>query len=122
MKTATRIEEQNHEETSEVRPAAPRVVYARPPLQLARVLEAAEGGWRITMGDEELVAGLDSSVDPALVQECVDRGARVLVEDGHPMVIVGALATQRALNIDADGAVAARHVVEGQQLEVRPCA
>ncbi len=75
-------------------------------LQLATVL--ARDGERFRVhgrGGERLVA-CDPSVDPALVEEAIATGARVVLEGTtDDLAIVGALATSRAVRIDRQNGV-----------------
>ena len=69
---------------------------------LVRVVAREGDGFRVRSGKVEAVVPCDPCVDPALVDEAIASGGRVVLEDG---VIVGALATARSLQIDRQGAV-----------------
>jgi hypothetical protein len=71
-------------------------------LGLARVIAREGDGFRVRSWKIEVVVPCDPCVDPALVEEAIASGARVVLEDG---VIVGALATARSLQIDRQGVV-----------------
>lgn len=87
--------------------AAPAPAASPPSLALALpVAERAPGRWAVRLGAREVEASLDPSVDVALVREALGRGARVVVECGAEPVIVGALATRRAVEFGPDGSVA----------------
>ena len=94
----------------ETSPERSKVVYATPPLQLARLLGEEDGGWRVEVFGAERVVGADDDVDPALLREVSARGGRVMLEvvgpDQSPL-IAGVLQVRRALEIDADGDVVA---------------
>jgi len=82
---------------------------------LATVLAEESGGWRVRIGAEEQVVGLDPSVDPALVREALEEGARGLVEAKPEPVLVGVVQTSRALRVDRQGGVDA----EVERFQVR---
>jgi hypothetical protein len=84
---------------------------------LATVLAEEAKGWRVRLGARELVLALDASVDPALVREALEDGARVLVEASASPVVVGVVQTSRALRVDRRGVVDAE--VERFQLQAR---
>ena len=78
----------------------------------AEVAPAAAGGvrlavvvgregelFRVRAGRWERLASCDPSVDPALVEAALGSGARVVLEEGASPVIVGALATRRAVEV-----------------------
>jgi hypothetical protein len=56
------------------------------------------------VGGAERLLAADASVDPALLREAAATSARVVLDGA---VIVGVLATRRALTIDREGAVEA---------------
>jgi len=89
-----------------------RALPSWPALSLGTVIgRTDEGGWRVTVGAHEAVASLDAAVDPALIAACAEKRSRVLLSAepgapgaaGSPLVIVGALMTERALTIDRAG-------------------
>lgn len=93
------------------RPAAQRKQAPAPlpagTVLLATVLAEEPQGWRVRIGTREQVLPLEPSVDPALVREAMEEGARVLVEGSEPPVVVGVVQTSRALRVDRQGAVKA---------------
>lgn len=96
----------------------PRVVYARPPVLLATVVERAEDGWRVRIGTQEQIAGTHDAVDPALIDDAIGTGAPVVIDNGTEPRIAGVLLTSRPLTIDRDGSVLAkvkRLVVEAEE-------
>src|SRR5215471_10505978 len=77
---------------------------------LGLVVGELDGRWRTRVGGVEQLVDADPAVDPLLVREAAATGARVVLDappDG-PAVIVGVIATRRALTVDRDGAVDAR--------------
>jgi hypothetical protein len=72
---------------------------------LARVLAREGDLFRVLRGQREELAALDPAVDPALVEDAMASGARVIVEDGPVVAIVGALQTSRSVAVGRDGAV-----------------
>jgi hypothetical protein len=66
---------------------------------------AGERHWRVRVGAEVVTAACDASVDPALVDEAMRAGARVVLDLAGAPVIAGALATARAVSYDRDGSV-----------------
>lgn len=74
---------------------------------LATVVAEEAQGWRVRIGAREHVLPLDPSVDPALVREALEEGARVLVEGAEAPVVVGVVQTSRALRVDRQGSVKA---------------
>jgi hypothetical protein len=86
---------------------SPTTTTPRAGLGLARLIAREGEAWRVSVGGVERVAERDPSVDEALLDECLARGARVVVEEGAAVVIVGALATSRSLSVDARGDVRA---------------
>jgi hypothetical protein len=80
-----------------------------PGIGLGLIVGEADGRWRTRVGGRERLLDADPSVDPALLREAAASGARVVLEaseEGAP-VIVGVLATRRALTVDRTGAVEA---------------
>ncbi|MCP3098220.1 hypothetical protein LZ198_04925 [Myxococcus sp. K15C18031901] len=77
-------------------------------MRLATVVAAESSGWRVRLGTQEQVLSLDASVDPALVREALESGARVLVELCAPPVVVGVVQTSRALRVNRQGRVEAQ--------------
>lgn len=89
-----------------------------PGVGLGTVLGREGSGWRVRTAAGDLVAPLDPSVDPLLVEEARGSGARVLLELGPAgAVLVGVVQTSRALRIDRDGVVDAE--VERFSLQAR---
>lgn len=86
-------------------------------MRLATVLAEESSGWRVRLGRTEHVLSLDASVDPALVREALETGARVLVELSAPHVLVGVVQTSRALRVNRQGGVEAH--VEKFELHAR---
>jgi hypothetical protein len=82
------------------------VVRAEAGVRLATVVARQEHGWIVRTGGAETFAVASAAVDPALLEEAMQTGARVVV-DGDPPEIVGALATGRSVGIDRNGDVAA---------------
>ncbi|MEM9194728.1 MAG: hypothetical protein AAGF12_36450 [Myxococcota bacterium] len=78
------------------------------PVAFAR-LEAKlpDGRYRCRMGGRDVDLPADAAVDPALLEEAIKTGARVLV-DAEEGIIAGLLQTQRAVTIDRDGVVDAQ--------------
>lgn len=91
---------------------------AAPGVGLGTVLGREGSGWRVRTRAGDLVAVLDPSVDPLLVEEARGSGARVLLELGSAAsVLVGVVQTSRALRIDREGVVEAE--VERFSLQAR---
>ncbi|AGC41707.1 hypothetical protein MYSTI_00349 [Myxococcus stipitatus DSM 14675] len=86
-------------------------------VRLATLLAEEPQGWRVRLGARELVLSLDASVDPALMHEALEDGARVLVEASATPVVVGVVQTSRALRVDRQGRVDAQ--VERFELQAR---
>lgn len=93
------------EATKKKTPQPRGVVYTAPPLALARVVGEDAGGFRVSVHGHEATAALDASVDPRVVRRAIESGARVVVEAGATPLIVGALVTSAALEVDRDGSV-----------------
>jgi hypothetical protein len=74
-------------------------------IRLGRVLGREGDRFRVRMGGAERLAERDASVDPALVESAIASGARVVLEDGPVPVIVGGLATGRAVEVSRAGEV-----------------
>ncbi|MBX3276027.1 MAG: hypothetical protein KF729_37595 [Sandaracinaceae bacterium] len=85
----------------------PRVVYTNAPLQLARLIERDGVAWALELGGERRTVEAGPDVDPALLDEVLERGGRVLVEStsNGALTIAGVVQTQRTLTVDADGEV-----------------
>lgn len=78
-------------------------------VSLARLLAAHGDGWLIRLGALEQLASIDPAVDPALLGEAYQAGARVLVEvDQGAPTVVGVVQTSRTLRIDRTGRVEAQ--------------
>ncbi len=74
-------------------------------IQLGRAIARQGQAFRVRVGGFERELSLDAAVDPALLDEAIASGARVVVEGD---VIVGALTTARAVLIGRDGGVDAQ--------------
>lgn len=87
-----------------------RVVYTHAPLQLARLVAHSDQGWRIEVAGAESHVLAAPDVDPALLDEVLARGGRVLVESTSQgeTKIAGVMQTRRAVEIDPDGHVSAK--------------
>ena len=74
-------------------------------IALARVVGVEDAGARarVRIGERECWAAIDPSVDPLLLEQARERGARVVVEGGAQPVVVGLLMTARTLEIDRHG-------------------
>jgi len=68
-------------------------------IRLAAVVGREGDRFRVRAGRWERLAACDPSVDPALVEAARASGARVVLEEGPAPVIVGALATRRAVEV-----------------------
>jgi hypothetical protein len=68
-------------------------------IRLAAVVGREGDLFRVRAGRWERLAACDPSVDPALVEAARASGARVVLEEGPVPVIVGALATRRAVEV-----------------------
>lgn len=88
--------------------SGPKVVYVQAPVLLGRLIRREDDQWWVTLAGAERRLPVDSSVDPALLDEASGRGARVLIDQSDEPVIVGVVATQRSLVIDEEGEVDAR--------------
>ncbi|WP_224372273.1 hypothetical protein [Hyalangium versicolor] len=103
------------------RPAAARKKASAPlpagAVLLATVVAEESGGWRVRIGTQEQVLPLDASVDPALMRQALEEGARVLVENSGTPSVVGVVQTSRSLRVDRQGVVDA--VVERFSLHAR---
>lgn len=97
--------------------SSPKRVHASAPIQLALLLDPVEGGWRARIGATERELAVDPSVDPALLEEARELGARVVVDASAEPVIVGVLSTRRAVTIDREGCVHAE--VERFEIDAR---
>jgi hypothetical protein len=71
-------------------------------IRLARVAGREGDLFRVVLGRREQAVACDPSVDPALIEEAIASGARVVVEED---TIVGTLATTRSIPVDRQGAV-----------------
>lgn len=91
----------------QVRPAL-RPVPALAAMSLGRLVAKEASGWRVRIGAVEHVLPVDGSVDPALLDEALATGARVVVDASEEPIIAGLLATQRAVTVDRHGDVDAR--------------
>src|SRR5262245_36859066 len=82
-----------------------------PAIALGVLVGELDGRFRARIAGAERLVDADASVDPELLREAVRTGARVVLEPGADgaaaPVIVGVLATARALTIDRTGAVEA---------------
>lgn len=103
MKTST-AEKHASEETPQG-----RVVYLHAGVALGVVLGRAEGGrWRVRLHGAERELPADPCVDPALLDDAVASGARVLIDGGAEPAIVGAVVTSRPVAYGRDGALDVR--------------
>jgi uncharacterized membrane protein len=77
---------------------------------LAVLVGESDGRFRARLAGAEREVAVDASVDPELLREAIRSGARVVLDASGegPPVVVGALATARALTIDRTGAVEAK--------------
>ena len=76
-----------------------------PSLVLASVVAREGDSWRVKGGGAEALAGVDASVDAALIEAARTSGARVVLELSEAPVIVGTLQTARAVTVGRDGDV-----------------
>ncbi len=83
----------------------PKVVYVQAPVVLGKLVAREEGGWLARIGGVERVMPAEDQVDQVLLEEAMERGARVIIDQGEEPVIVGVVATQRTLVIDEGGSV-----------------
>ena len=81
-----------------------RVVYRLPPISLG--IATARQGMKcsVRVGSAEAMLDLDPSVDPALIDEAIAEGGRVVV-DPASNTVCGLLQTTRAVTIDRSGVV-----------------
>lgn len=83
------------------------------------LLRAREGArWRVRVGAVERWLAADASVDPALLDDALASGARVLIDGAGDGAIVGVVMTARPVVVDRDGAVelkAARVTVDASE-------
>jgi len=86
---------------------APKLVYTQAPILLGRLITKEEGGFRVALGSVERVLAIDPAVDPALLDDAISSGARVIV-DSETTSIVGVVTTRRGVEIDRDDRVKAR--------------
>ena len=68
-------------------------------IRLVAVVGREGDRFRVRSGRWERLVACDPSVDPALVEAARASGARVVLEEGPAPVIVGALATRRAVEV-----------------------
>jgi hypothetical protein len=68
-------------------------------IRLAVVVGREGDCFRVRAGRCELLAACDPSVDPALIEASRETGARVVLEEGPAPIIVGVLATRRAVEV-----------------------
>lgn len=95
------------EATDAAQPA--RLVYTQAPVLLGRLEERLEGGrWRARVGAVSRELAVDPAVDPALLEEALELGARVIVETEPEPTVVGVVAVRRALAVQPDGSVQAK--------------
>lgn len=89
---------------------------ATPTLSLARVSSVSTDHVHLRIGTRDVVATLDPSVHPTVIERAAERGERVLVEvDGDRAVVVGALSTQPIPGIDR----AERFDIEADVIQLR---
>lgn len=72
------------------------------------VAPSQDGRWRVRVGGTEREAAVDASVDPALLDDAAAQGARVLLDAGEDLVIVGVVLTARPVSHARDGSVTVR--------------
>ncbi len=77
-------------------------------LVLGTLLERQGSAFRVRVAGAERLLPWDPAVDPALLEQAMASGARVVVELGAAPAIVGALVVARPLSIDRHGDVEAR--------------
>lgn len=92
-------------DSATTRDPAPKLVYTQAPVLLARLVERSELGWKVDLGTMTRDLPVDASVDPRLLEDAAVRGARVLVDASATPIIVGVIATQRALVVDEEDRV-----------------
>lgn len=70
-------------------------------LRVARLVSVGNGAALITWrgGQSNVPAVLAPGVEPALLEQTVEEGGMVLVEDGSPALVVGVLQTRRPREI-----------------------
>lgn len=95
----------------------PRVVYTHAPVLLGRLVARRDDAWLVSFGGTERELRADPEVDPALLEETLERTGRVLVDttpsgDG---TIVGVVQTQRAVAIGPEGDV----LIEARSFRVK---
>lgn len=83
---------------------APRVVYRIPPIALGTVTGRQGSQYEVRAGATTSTLDLDPSVDPALVEEAMEQGRRVVI-DPASNTICGLLQTSRTLTVDPNGDV-----------------
>lgn len=99
--------EPNTAGVSEKRPGGrARIVYTQPPIALGVVVERKGSHYRVRLGPHEALMKAEGHLDPALLDEAMRGGHRVVVEPSTK-TICGLLQTSRALSIDRDGDVSA---------------
>lgn len=106
MELVKRREDRTSRGASPRRPP-PRVVHPEPAVQLGRVTGRAGALWRVAVGARERLLPLDPAVDPALLEEALASGARVVIDGAGAPCVAGVLLSARPLTIDRAGDVAA---------------
>ena len=64
---------------------------------------AGDGSWRVRVGAGVVAAGCDATVDPALVEDAMRTGARVVLDMAAGPMIAGVLLTAKPVTIDREG-------------------
>lgn len=100
------VDESRGESQGETPPdESPRVVFVQAPVLLGRLIRREDDQWIALIGGAERVIRADSSVDPALLEDAMERGVKVIIDQSEEPLIAGVVATQRSLVVDRDGAV-----------------
>lgn len=109
MKVVDKLELVPHESDAAAdAPSSARVISLWPQITLGRLVAPTDGGWLVEVGRRELEAVVDETVDPELLVQARETGARVVLEGGAAARIVGLLTTRRALEVDREGVVSAK--------------
>ncbi len=64
---------------------------------------AGESHWRVRVGAATLTASCDAAVDPAVVDDAMRAGSRVVLDLAATPVIAGVLITARPVTVDRHG-------------------
>jgi hypothetical protein len=106
--TARRTRKKTEETASSVASPGAKLVYTHAPILLAKLVEKTDTGWKVDLGTVVREIAVDASVDPSLLHEAYEHGARAIVDASGTPAIVGVVATRRALSIDREGRVDAK--------------